>query len=233
MALIIDGNGRWATEKGLSRSEGHKAGAENLLNRLLDHIMKVGVKIVSIYVFSTENFKRSEEEVNYLMKLFTKMIKAHSKRINKLNIKVVFSGRSDNLKKEVLTTMDNIVDLTKNNTEGIINFCFNYGGKAEIVDATKKICNDITDGSLAISDIDEDLFSKYLYIDLPPVDLMIRTSGEMRLSNFLLWQNAYAEFYFSNLYFPDFDEAAFDKIIENYQTRNRRFGGIKNEKENA
>jgi len=227
VAIIVDGNGRWATERGLTRSEGHKAGADNIFNRLLNHISKSGVEIVSLYLFSIENFKRSKEEVDFLMNLITKEFKNKGKRIHELNIKFVVSGRRDNLSSAVLKSLEYVMNLTKDNTGAILNVCFNYGGQAEIVDATKKICHDLYNG--IIPEINEEIFSKYLYVDLPPVDLMIRTSGEQRLSNFLLWQNAYAEFYFPDVHFPDFDEEAFDEAIKVYQSRNRRFGGVKDE----
>lgn len=228
VAIIVDGNGRWAKENGVDRSCGHKEGSENI-NRLSKYIFSRGIKYLSLYVFSTENFKRSQEEVGYLMKLFIKVFKAETNKLHKENIKVIFSGRKDPLPKNVLIAMDSITEQTKNNTGGVLNFCLNYGGKAEIVDATLKIHKDITAGNIIEDDVTEDLLLKYMYNDLPPVDLMIRTSGEQRLSNYLLYQNAYAEFYFSKTYFPAFDNQAFDEAIIEYTKRDRRFGGIKYE----
>lgn len=224
VAIIVDGNGRWAKEKGLSRSKGHDAGFKRL-KEITSYAFKKGIKIVSVYVFSTENFKRSKEEVEHLMNLFINGFKK-DKFYQKENIKVVFSGREKPLSDEVINAMDTISKETINNTGGILNVCLNYGGRSEIVDATKKIFNDIKAGKLDIEDLNEELYSKYLYQNLPDVDLMIRTSGELRLSNFLLWQNSYSEFYFPKTYFPDFDENEFDKAIIEYTKRDRRYGNI-------
>ncbi len=230
VGIIVDGNGRWAEERGRKRSYGHQKGSENL-ERLSRYILtKTGVEILSVYVFSTENFKRSVEEVDYLMGLFTKKFKNDAKKYKRENIKIVFSGRREPLKEEVLKTMDEITEMTKNNTGGILNFCLNYGGHAEIVDATLKIYHDLESGK--IDHLDEEIFSKYLYHDLPPIDFLIRTSGEYRISNFMLWQASYAEFYFPKTYFPDFDEKEFDHAILEYTARDRRFGGIDYEKTN-
>jgi undecaprenyl diphosphate synthase len=222
IGIIVDGNGRWAKERGLSRSMGHKAGADNL-KKLSLYIFDQGVSCLSLYVFSTENFKRDIEEVNYLMNLFILMFEKEFEVYKKKNIKVLFSGRKANLKEEVLTAMSIIEEETKDNTKGILNFCLNYGGQQEIVDAVNKVIKDKKD-NISIED-----FNKYLYQDLPPLDLIIRTSGEERLSNFMLYQAAYSELYFINTYFPDFDEKAFDSAILEYNKRDRRFGGIKNE----
>ena len=222
VAIIVDGNGRWAKERGLSRMKGHDAGFENL-KKMGKYILSQGVKILSVYVFSTENFKRDKEEVDHLMDLFVLMFKKEKNFFMKNNIKVVFSGRDEPLPKSVISAKNKLEEMTKNNTGGIFNVCLNYGGRAEIVDATKKIVEDGID----INDITEDTFRKYLYQDLPDVDLMIRTSGEVRLSNFLLWQVSYAEFYFPEVKFPDFSEEDFYDAILVYNKRDRRFGGIK------
>lgn len=222
VAIIVDGNGRWAKEKGLSRSRGHDAGYENL-KKLAEYIFSKGISVLSLYVFSTENFKRDNKEVNYLMKLFVKMFEKNQKYFMDRNIKIVVSGRDEPLPEDVIEARDEMVDLTKNNTGGTLNLCLNYGGRAEIVDATKKIIKD----GIHIDKIDEELFGKYLYNNLPEVDLLIRTSGELRLSNFLLWQLSYSEFYFTKTYFPDFHEKDFDEAILEYTSRDRRFGGIK------
>jgi undecaprenyl diphosphate synthase len=222
VAIIVDGNGRWAKERGLSRLKGHDAGFENLKD-ICEYALSRGIKVISLYVFSTENFKREKKEVDHLMDLFVLMFKKDKNLFMKNNIKVIFSGRDEPLPKKVIKARDNLVEMTKNNTGGIINFCMNYGGRAEIVDAYKKMYNDGID----INNIDENTVSKYMYNDLPDVDLMIRTSGELRLSNFLLWQNSYAEFYFPETKFPDFTHDDFDKAILEYTKRDRRFGGIK------
>ena len=221
VAIIVDGNGRWAKEKGKNRSEGHDAGLKNL-KKLTKYIFSKGIKFLSIYVFSVENFKRDNDEVNHLMNLFVFLFKKNRKYFAENNIKVVFSGSDVNLPREVISARDEIVRLTKDNDGGVLNICLNYSGRLEIVDATKKIIS----AGVDIDDIDEELFSKYLYQDLPDVDFMIRTSGEYRVSNFLLWQISYAEFYFPNKYFPDFGEEDFNIALVEYTKRDRRFGGI-------
>ena len=185
VAIILDGNGRWAKEKGMPRSEGHSAGFERL-KQISPYILSKGVKILSVYAFSTE----------------------------------------------VITMMEKMEIETKNNTGGILNICINYGGHSEIIDATKKIIDDVKKEKVDINDLDETMFSKYLYQDLAPIDLLIRTSGENRISNFMLWQLSYSEFYFPKTYFPDFDEKQFDLALLEYNRRDRRFGGIKNEEKN-
>lgn len=224
VAIIVDGNGRWAKEKGLPRSMGHDAGFKRL-KEITSYAFNKGIKVVSVYVFSTENFKRSKEEVDHLMNLFVNGFKK-DKFYLKENIKVVFSGRKEPLRQDVLEAMDKIVSDTKDNTKGILNICINYGGRSELVDTCKKIGKMVENKEISIDDIDEELVSRNLYNDLPDVDLMIRTSGELRLSNFMLWQNSYAEFYFPKTYFPDFDEEEFDKAIIEYTKRDRRFGNI-------
>ena len=220
VAIIVDGNGRWAEERGLSRLRGHDAGFDNL-RELVRYVMSRGIKVLSLYVFSTENFKRAKEEVGHLMDLFVLMYKKELKTFMQENIKVVFSGRDDPLPKSVIKARDELVEATKNNTGGIVNFCMNYGGRAEIMDAVKKIVHSGAD----VNNLTDDDFRHYLYQDLPDIDLMIRTSGELRLSNFLLWQNSYAEFYFPKMKFPDFHAAEFDQAIIEYTSRDRRFGG--------
>ena len=222
VGIIVDGNGRWAKERGLSRLKGHDAGFDNL-RELVKYIHKRGVKYLSLYVFSTENFKRPKEEVDHLMDLFVIMYKRYRDDFAKNNIKVVFSGRDEPLPKKVIKARDELVELTKNNTGGTVNFCINYGGRAEILDAIKKIAKSGVD----VDSLTEEDIRKYLYQDLPDVDLMIRTSGELRLSNFLLWQNSYAEFYFPKTKFPDFHEADFDQALVEYTSRDRRFGNVK------
>lgn len=226
LAIIVDGNGRWAKERNLPRSKGHDAGFKRL-KEITNYGFEQGIEVISVYVFSTENFKRSEEEVKHLMDLFVNGFK-NDKFYLKENIKVIFSGRKENLRKDVLKAMDSITKETVNNTKGILNICLNYGARSEIIDATKKIVKDVYDNKLNIDELNEDTYQKYLYQNLPDVDFMIRTSGELRLSNFLLWQNSYAEFYFPKVYFPDFDKKEFDKAILEYTLRDRRYGGINN-----
>ena len=224
VAIILDGNRRWARKRGMTPQEGHYKGFTNL-ESLADYVFAKGVKVLSVYAFSTENFSRAKDEVDYLMDLFAVAFKKYFERQNKNNVRIVFSGRREPLPKKVLKMIDEVTEKTKDNTGPIFNICVNYGGRPEIVDTTKKICEMVKNGEISIDDIDEDLFTKNLYQDLPAIDLMIRTSGELRLSNFLLWQNAYAEFYFPEVEFPGFDEKEFDKALEVFDKRNRRFGG--------
>lgn len=223
VGIILDGNSRWATERGLKRSEGHKAGFETL-KILSKYVFTKGVKVLSVFAFSTENFNRTKEEVDYLMNLFLKGFKSSIKEFNKNNIKVVFSGRKEPLSDKVYESMKSLEKETLNNTGGILNICLNYGGQTEIVDTTKKLINDVLDGKLKTEDITPEIFMKNLYNDLPPMDFLIRTSGEIRVSNFMLFSLAYAEMYFPLTYFPDFKESEFDKALEEYTKRDRRFG---------
>ena len=224
VAIILDGNRRWAKKRGMKPQEGHYRGFTNLEN-LADYVFSKGVKVLSVYAFSTENFSRAKDEVDYLMDLFAVAFKKYFEKQNKKNVRIVFSGRREPLPEKVLKMIDEVTEKTKNNTGPIFNICVNYGGRPEIVDTTKKICEMVKNGEISIDDIDEELFTKNLYQDLPAIDLMIRTSGELRLSNFLLWQNAKAEFYFPEIEFPGFDEKEFDKALEVFDKRNRRFGG--------
>ena len=222
VAIIMDGNGRWAKKRNLPRSLGHKAGSENL-KKLGLHIFKRGVRVLSVYAFSTENFKRSPEEINYLMNLFVKNFKKELNVFAENNIRVVFSGRKEPLRSDVLEAMDEVVEATKENTGGIFNICLNYGSQYEIVDAVKRIVSEKKD----VSELTPKEFEKYLYQELPPVDFLIRTSGEYRLSNFMMYQLAYAEFYFTDCLFPDFNDEKFDEALQDFQNRDRRFGGVK------
>ena len=210
VAIILDGNGRWAKQRGKKRSEGHLAGFNNL-EKLSEYIYSKGVNVLSVFAFSTENFKRSKEEVDYLMNLFAEGLKRFAKNSKKNKVKIVFSGRRNPLPKDVLKIIDQVTEETKDNNGGIFNICVNYGGQYEILDATEKLCLDLMDGKISLQDLDLNKFNDYMYNSLPPVDLMIRTSGEERISNFMLWSCAYAEFY---------------KALVEYTKRDRRFGGI-------
>ena len=224
VGIILDGNGRWAKLRGLNRSLGHKEGFKTL-QKLSKYIFKKGVKILSVYAFSTENFKRDKEEVDYLMDLlvnnFKKLID------NKSGVRIVFSGRRYNLRDDVVKSIEEIENITKHNDKHIFNICFNYGGKSDIVDATKRIVNEVLEGNLNIDKLTEDNYNKYLYNSIPDIDLLIRTSGELRISNFMLFQNSYSEMYFPEILFPDFKNKQFDEALEVYNNRDRRFGGIK------
>ena len=228
VAIICDGNGRWAKERGLSRSEGHRQGADTLIKTAGD-IFEMGVKTVSVFVFSRENFKRSEEEVSFLMDLFIKMFNMKLNRFKKEDVKVVFSGTKEPLEDRVLKAMDRIVEETKDHSAHILNVCLNYSGDYEIVEATRKFAQDYKDGKVSLEDLTPQTYYNYLYQPLDPIDLLIRTSGEYRLSNFMLYELSYAEICFPKTYFPDFTKEEFIKCLEEYSARDRRFGGIKYE----
>jgi len=226
VAIILDGNGRWAEERGLSRSEGHSKGSENL-KKLSEYIFDRGVSVLSVYAFSTENFKRSKKEVSFIMNLMEKELLEHKEILNEKGIKIVFSGlKEEPLTRSLIRLMKSIEEETKHNNKGTINFCVNYGGHTEIVTAAKTICKLVKEGNLELDDVTENSFTKYLFNDLPPIDLLIRTSGEIRISNFMLYQLSYAEMYFPKTHFPAFNEEEFDKAILEYNKRDRRFGGV-------
>ena len=212
VGIIMDGNGRWAKLRGLPRSSGHKEGVENL-KRLVKHIYGTGIKYVSLYAFSTENFKRSKEEVDYLMNLLVKFAKHESKNFIKQKIKVVFSGSRKNIRSDVQEAIEYMENETKDFEDRVLNICFNYGGRLEIVDAVKKVIDNVLEGKIKKEDITEEYMDKMMYQPLPSVDFIIRTSGELRTSNFLLWESAYAEYYFPEVLFPDFNEEEFDKAL--------------------
>lgn len=226
VAIIMDGNGRWAEKRGLKRTKGHQKGAETL-KKISEYIFDKKVKILSVFAFSTENWKRDKEEVDYLMDLFLKSFKDNFDSLKKKGVKIIFSGVKYKLSDKVINAMNKMMKETENNANGIFNICLNYGGRIEIVEATKKICTDVLNNKISIDDITEECYNKYLFNDLEPIDLMIRTSGEYRLSNFMLWQMAYSELYFTNTLWPDFDEKEFDNALDVYSNRERRFGGIK------
>lgn len=226
IAIIMDGNGRWAKEQGKNRSEGHKEGAANL-ERLALFAKELGVKILSVYAFSTDNFKRSEEEVSYLMNLLKYYFKNKFKKVCEEGIKIIFSGRRDLLKPDVLEAMDYISEKTKDNDNCILNICLNYGGQEEIIDASFKLANDINNKEVTKDTIKREDFYKYLYQDLPPIDLLIRTGKEHRISNFMLYQLYYAEMYFSDIYFPAFTNDNLKEAIEWFNNQDRRYGNVK------
>ena len=228
VAIIMDGNGRWAEKRGLKRSMGHLEGSKTL-EKLAIHAIDMGVSILSVYAFSTDNFKRDEEEVKYLMDLVVKYFNTKFEKINKKGVRVIVSGRKENLRSDVVEAINNIEEKTKNNTAGILNICLNYGGQEEIIDGAIKLAEDIKNG-LDVRNFKREDFYSYLYHSLPPIDLLIRTGGELRVSNFMLYQMSYSEFYFTNTLFPDFDKSEFNKAIFMYENRDRRFGGINEKK---
>lgn len=226
VAIIMDGNRRWAKKNNLNTPQGHKEGAENL-KRIAKFANKIGIKHLTVYAFSTENWKRSQEEVGAIMKLL-KFYLLDFFNWSDENIKINVLGRIAELPKDLKDQIHKIEEKTKNNTGLVLNICFNYGGRDEIVTATKNIAQKVLDGELKIEDINEKLFSNYLYTaNQPDPDLLIRTSGEERISNFLPWQISYSEFVFTDKYWPEYDETEFLKSIQIYQKRTRRFGGNK------
>lgn len=232
MAIIMDGNGRWAQKRGQIRSMGHKAGSITLENIAM-HACDIGIKYLSVYAFSTDNFKRSQDEVDYLMNLFVDQFKHRFDKLLKKGIRVVFSGSKKELRKDVVEAMEEITERTKDCTKATLNICLNYGAQEEIIRASEKYHEDLNAGKITKEEMNRDLFYKYMDNDLPPVDIMIRTGGEKRLSNFLLYQLTYAELYFIEDWFPDLTSERIDEIIDDFYGRDRRFGGINEKKTNS
>ena len=227
VAFIMDGNGRWAKKRGLPRVKGHEEGAKRI-GDLAAAAQKLGIEAVTLFAFSTENWKRPKEEVDYIFGLLKKVLIEAKDRFKEKNLRIRFIGKIDELNEEVRTLMYQTIEETKNNTGIILNLAINYGARSEIVEMTKKIANDCKEGKQEISEINESTIEKYLMTyDLPQIDLMVRTSGEVRLSNFLLWQIAYSELVFTSTYWPDFDEKELEKVLIEFQSRDRRFGGLK------
>lgn len=226
IAFIMDGNGRWAKEKNKPRTFGHKQGTKTIREIALA-ANKIGIKAMTIYAFSTENFSRPETEVNFIFKLPKDFFGLYLKELIENNVKITTIGHLDMAPKNTQDIINLAIDKTKNNTGLNLCFAFIYGGRDEIVQTTKIIVNKVQNGDIKIQDIDELLFDKELMTNgLPPIDLMVRTSGEQRLSNFLLWQLAYSEFIFTDVKWPDFNEEELHNCIKIYQDRTRRFGGI-------
>jgi len=230
IAIILDGNGRWAKKRNMPRNLGHKRGTLNLKNITLA-CNELGIKALSVYAFSTENWKRPKEEVDYLMKLPKQFTEDYKGQFKENDIRVIFSGRRDRMSKENYDLMIEIEEKTKDREGLILNVCFDYGSHYEITEAVKQIANDAKENKIDISDINEDTITSNLYTkDLPPLDLMIRTSGEQRISNFLLWQLAYSELYFTKKFWPEFNKKELLKALNNFQNRDRKFGGLKEKK---
>ncbi|WP_246577860.1 isoprenyl transferase [Clostridium psychrophilum] len=227
IAIIMDGNGRWAKEHNLPRALGHKAGVE-AIRRIVKESNKLGVEYLTLYAFSTENWKRPLKEVNSLMKLLVDYLKSEIEELNANDVVINSIGDISKLPKICRVELDNAYEKTRNNKGLTLNLALNYGGRNEIVDAVKEICLDLNSGKISEDKITEDIFSNYMYTrDMPDPDLIIRPSGELRLSNFLLWQSAYSEFWFSNINWPDFHEKELKLAISDYQKRDRRFGKVK------
>jgi len=222
----MDGNGRWAKEKGMPRLAGHKAGVE-ALRAVIERGGDIGVKHMTFYAFSTENWKRPEDEVNGLMNLLVVYLKSETKKLHANGIKINILGDTSELPQLAQKELKKSIDLTANNTKMTVHIALNYGSRREIVRAVKLISDEVNKGQVSVDDINEDMITQRLYTaDVPDPDLLIRTSGELRLSNFLLWQLAYTEFIFPEVYWPDFNGDTLEKAISDFQTRNRRFGKL-------
>lgn len=226
IGIIMDGNGRWAKKRGLPRSAGHSAGAETF-KKIVRYCSKIGVKHLTVYAFSTENWRRPAAEVTFLMGLFEQYLNDALKDFEQRNIRVVFLGDKSAFSPNLQRLIADIEQASQSKTGMVLNVAMNYGGRSEIVRAAKAIAADVKDGKLNVDAIDEKVFAKKLYTaGQPDPDLIIRPSGEKRLSNFLLWQSAYTEFVFMNVLWPDFSEKDLDLAIDEYAARNRRFGGV-------
>jgi undecaprenyl diphosphate synthase len=222
IAFIMDGNGRWAEKRNLPRLKGHGAGLD-ATRSVIKHLGEYHIKYVTLYSFSTENWNRPRNEVSGLLKLLEISLKKEVKELHKRGVVIRHLGHLDRLPQLLRQAIKDAIELTRNNTEMTLNLAFDYGGRLEILDAVRNI---LADG-ISPQDIDEKLFSSYLYTaDLPEVDLVVRTGGDLRISNFLLWQSAYSEYYFTNVLWPDFNEEELDKALIAYSKRQRRFGGL-------
>ncbi|HFS67565.1 MAG TPA: isoprenyl transferase [Flavobacteriia bacterium] len=224
IAIIMDGNGRWAKQKGKMRVFGHKNGVKAVRDTV-EGAAEIGIKVLTLYAFSTENWNRPKAEVDVLMNLLVSSLKKELKLLQDNNIKLQAIGSLENLPKKARIELEEVIQKTKNNSHLILNLAISYSSKEEIVNAFKKISKKIVNNELSIEEINENLINNHLYTrNLPDVDLVIRTSGEKRISNFLLWQIAYAEFYFTDLFWPDFRKNHLIEAILDYQQRERRFG---------
>jgi undecaprenyl diphosphate synthase len=229
LAIIMDGNGRWAKRRRMPRTYGHKQGSVNLKDITIA-CHDLGIQALSVYAFSTENWRRPKEEIDYLMNLPKEFEETFRGRFEEHDIRVVFSGRRDRFPDHVLDLMNRVEEKTKDRKGLVLNICFDYGSRHELVEAMQAIGAQCQAGDLDAEAIDETTIESYLYTrDLPPVDLMIRTSGEQRLSNFLLWQLAYSELVFTKVHWPAFSKRHLLKAIRSFQSRHRRFGGLKQE----
>jgi undecaprenyl diphosphate synthase len=226
IAIIMDGNGRWAKRLGLPRAAGHHSGMKNV-KKIAIAANNIGVKVLTLYAFSTENWKRPKEEIDYLMKLPEEFFVKEIDHLMKENVKIRMMGYKENLPEHTLKPIENAIEKTKHNTGLILNFAMNYGSRKEMLDGFKNMVDDIHSGKLKTEDITENAYPQYLLShSLPDPDLLIRTSGEFRISNFMLWQLAYTELWFTDVYWPDFKEHHLYSAIFEYQKRIRRYGGI-------
>ena len=227
VGIIMDGNGRWAQSMGLIRSAGHLAGVKTL-KEIIKTAVNIELEALTVYAFSTENWKRPHTEVDFLMHLFSEYLEKEKRELNEKNVKIHFIGRIDELPESLIKQAHDAEEMMKHNTGLKFNVATNYGGQDEIVRATQKIAQRVLKGKLKVEDINSDTFEAELdTCDSPPVDLMIRTGGDLRVSNFLLWQSAYAEFWFTETPFPDFKPEEFLQALSDFSKRDRRFGGLK------
>ena len=229
IGFIMDGNGRWATARGLERAQGHKAGAQTF-RTISTYCAKLGIESVTFYAFSTENWKRPENEVNALMKLFKEFLEeaqAREEENEEIGFHIKFAGDTANMPGEIVRLFDICEKRSADKTGTTVNVAVNYGGRAEITNAVRKIAGKVKDGELAVDEIDENTVSSMLYTaGQPDPDLIIRTGGESRISNFLIWQSAYSEFYFTDVLWPDFTPDDLDRAVIDFCSRNRRFGAV-------
>jgi undecaprenyl diphosphate synthase len=230
VGIIMDGNGRWAKQRGLTRSDGHSAGEEALFD-VVDASIEVGLKWLTVYAFSTENWKRPPTEIRYLMYFNRRLLRNRRDELNERGVRIRFTGRNDwRVPRNVDRDMTDAQDLTRHNTGLTFTIAFNYGGRTEIVDAVHKLLDDHDQGRLKGERLTPDsIRSRMYYPDMPDLDLLIRTGGEMRISNFLVWQAAYSELWFTPVYWPDFNRENLFEAIRDYQKRDRRFGGLDNQ----
>jgi undecaprenyl diphosphate synthase len=227
VAIIMDGNGRWAQKRNLPHLEGHRKGAE-AVKEAIEVSKELGIKYLTLYAFSTENWKRSKDEIDGLMSLLEEFIDSNLKELNEKNIRFKTIGRIEEFPIATYNKILEATDITKDNSEGTLVLALNYGGRAEIIDTAKKLAQKVIEKELKIEEITEELFADNLYDStIPDPDIMIRTSGEFRLSNFLLWELSYSEIYITDVFWPDFNRAEFIKAIESCTNRERRFGGRK------
>ena len=233
IAIILDGNGRWAKKKGMPRNYGHMEGAKTV-ERICEDAYNLGVKYLTVYAFSTENWKRPQAEVDALMNLLRSYMKNCLKRAEKNNMRVRVIGDKTALAPDLQERIAELEEATKNYDGLCFQIALNYGSRDEMIRSMRRLCQDCIDGKVDVNGIDEAVFEQYLdTADIPDPDLMIRTSGEQRLSNYLLWQLAYSEFYFTDVLWPDFSKEYLEKAIEYYNKRDRRFGGVKEEQKNV
>ncbi len=226
IAIIMDGNGRWAVSRNLPRISGHKAGVE-AVREVIRYSSDIGIQFLTLYAFSTENWNRPVSEVNGLMELLVLYLKKEIGELSRNNVKINVMGDISKLPKKAVLEIEKAVTSTSNNTGLTVNIALNYGSRSEILKAAKKLCQSVKSSSIDIKDIDENLFSQYLYTkNIPDPDILIRTSGEQRISNFLLWQIAYSELLFIEVYWPDFKSEHLMEAIIDFQSRQRRFGGL-------